>query len=757
MKSFQMQFKKTAPMDWCFACTRRSPITRLVAYNASCVGSERAMSLFTQHLFSNHRVKNLFLKQMGNEQQRPACSSKFRIADKRKSKRRSRGARGRFRVYLTPSKIQKKKWRISWTDSKGKEKHVDFGAAGMSDFTKHKDPRRMARYVGRHLGKGGFRKLPKRARDLAQKDKLSKSQKEELIKIMIKVKSSPKENWKKSGMDHAGFWSRWLTWSYPTLTKAKQFIKKKFGISIIDGKKSKKKSKKPKKKKSKKPKKRRSRKTGKQLRAGCKRRGLVYNPTTKRCRKRKSSRGRRRFKMLSLKQIAAKAVPGDVYAGLQVTEQPTGNLHPVAEQLATQIREARPQVSVTKTNLMKTQAKMLGVDPNVAKIIKKGKKTKKLSANVLRKHMSKARKVKKLQRSLAESQIKIRDGPPRFHLLGDVIDDSLCDSLEAMVRIARLRRDEHWLSIVFPPSIQDDLGLPSMTERIKSFFKRKVGSGYTPWSIIEDFLHLERKNNPIPFVEDSDEECDCQECRRLREVRRRESRSSGGSRKLERELDLSVPINRAIDTVDKLCFRTAGSGPYKAGGWTRHYERAMDNDVFADAVKELYSKMVAYEINNNPDIQIGDWVWVHPDLPDVSPRRPHSSPVDIMGAYAGLGRVSVKPTTFEEYSKIKLGERNAKTLKRLGIKPLIKTIISRARMVEDGVHNPASKFPDFIKEALMAKGNSIMIRSIDWSEWLYPVMEPRSPLWRQRRGLWGALSENVTEEALDNWWEANRD
>ena len=471
---------------------------------------------------------------MGNEQQRPACSSKFRIADKSSAQ-----------VYLTPSKIQKKKWRISWTDSKGKEKHVDFGAAGMSDFTKHKDPRRMARYVGRHLGKGGFRKLPKRARDLAQKDKLSKSQKEELIKIMIKVKSSPKENWKKSGMDQAGFWSRWLTWSYPTLTKAKQFIKKKFGISIIDGKKSKKKSKKPrkkskkprkkskkpKKKKSKKPrkkskkksKKRRSRKTGKQLRAGCKRRGLVYNPTTKRCRKRKSSRGRRRFKMLSLKQIAAKAVPGDVYAGLQVTEQPTGNLHPVAEQLATQIREARPQVSVTKTNLMKTQAKMLGVDPNDARIIKKGKKTKKLSANVLRKHMSKARKVKKLQRSLAESQIKIRDGPPRFHLLGDVIDDSLCDSLEAMVRIARLRRDEHWLSIVFPPSIQDDLGLPSMTERIKSFFKRKVGSGYTPWSIIEDFLHLERKNNPIPFVEDSDEECDCQECRRFREVRRRES------------------------------------------------------------------------------------------------------------------------------------------------------------------------------------------------------------------------------------------
>ena len=32
----------------------------------------------------------------------------------------------------------------------------------MSDFTKHKDPMRMSRYVGRHLGKGGFGKLPKK-------------------------------------------------------------------------------------------------------------------------------------------------------------------------------------------------------------------------------------------------------------------------------------------------------------------------------------------------------------------------------------------------------------------------------------------------------------------------------------------------------------------------------------------------------------------------------------------------------------------
>ena len=162
---------------------------------------------------------------MGHDQS--IIQSKFRIDDaKRKSKYPDK-------VYLTPSKLQKKKWRISWTDSKGKEKHVDFGEKGMSDFTKHKDPMRMSRYVGRHLGKGGFGKLPKKVRDLSENTKLSKSQKKEIIDDMIKVKSSPKEKWGKSGMSTAGFWSRWLTWSYPNLKQAKKFIKKEFDISVI--------------------------------------------------------------------------------------------------------------------------------------------------------------------------------------------------------------------------------------------------------------------------------------------------------------------------------------------------------------------------------------------------------------------------------------------------------------------------------------------------------------------------------------------
>ena len=106
----------------------------------------------------------------------------------------------------------------------------------------------------------------------------------------------------------------------------------------------------------------------------------------------------------------------------------------------------------------------------------------------------------------------------------------------------------------------------------------------------------------------------------------------------------------------------------------------------------LYRKMVSYEINNNPRIQVGDWVWVYPN----HDRQNYS-----------LGRISVKHTTPKEYEKIKLfPDVNVKTFKRLGIKPIIKTIIT------DEGDNPARYFPAFVREELIAKGNPIMIRSL---------------------------------------------
>lgn len=77
---------------------------------------------------------------------------------------------------------------------------VKFGAAGASDFTKHKDPERMARYLVRH----GGRRPRGDTNAQIQKDALT-------------IRTSTKENWRSSGVKSAGFWSRWLTWSRPSL------------------------------------------------------------------------------------------------------------------------------------------------------------------------------------------------------------------------------------------------------------------------------------------------------------------------------------------------------------------------------------------------------------------------------------------------------------------------------------------------------------------------------------------------------------
>ena len=45
----------------------------------------------------------------------------------------------------------KKKYKVYIISKKtGKERKIEFGAAGMSDFTKHKDEARKQRYIDRH-------------------------------------------------------------------------------------------------------------------------------------------------------------------------------------------------------------------------------------------------------------------------------------------------------------------------------------------------------------------------------------------------------------------------------------------------------------------------------------------------------------------------------------------------------------------------------------------------------------------------------
>ena len=121
-----------------------------------------------------------------------------------------------MRVRIIRSPDSKKKFRAILEDGRT----VDFGASGYSDYTKHKNPSRMRSYVLRHGGR-----VP--GRTLAERDP------RKIQSMMLDVTVSDKEDWKKSGIDGAGFWSRWYLWGHPSFEGAKKIIAKKFGLVFI--------------------------------------------------------------------------------------------------------------------------------------------------------------------------------------------------------------------------------------------------------------------------------------------------------------------------------------------------------------------------------------------------------------------------------------------------------------------------------------------------------------------------------------------
>lgn len=93
-------------------------------------------------------------------------------------------------LVLKKSTNKNKKWMITFPDGKT----VHFGATGYSDYTLHKDKARMSRYLVRHQSR---------------------------------------ENWTKSGIHTAGFWSRWLLWNRPSLRDSIKDVERKFNLQII--------------------------------------------------------------------------------------------------------------------------------------------------------------------------------------------------------------------------------------------------------------------------------------------------------------------------------------------------------------------------------------------------------------------------------------------------------------------------------------------------------------------------------------------
>lgn len=99
-------------------------------------------------------------------------------------------------IELSKSPIRGKKWQVILYENKeGKKiKTLHFGATGYDDYTSHGDEERKKRYIDRH-----------RAR----------------------------EDWGKSGIDTAGFWSRWLTWNKSSIGASVSDIENKFNVDIV--------------------------------------------------------------------------------------------------------------------------------------------------------------------------------------------------------------------------------------------------------------------------------------------------------------------------------------------------------------------------------------------------------------------------------------------------------------------------------------------------------------------------------------------
>ncbi len=89
-------------------------------------------------------------------------------------------------VYLAPGTGKYKYYAIVG------DRRIGFGAAGYSDYTKHGDIDRKARYIKRH---------------------------------------EPREDWENPYT--AGFWARWLLWNKKTIAASIRDIGERFGIQIV--------------------------------------------------------------------------------------------------------------------------------------------------------------------------------------------------------------------------------------------------------------------------------------------------------------------------------------------------------------------------------------------------------------------------------------------------------------------------------------------------------------------------------------------
>ena len=87
-------------------------------------------------------------KELGKKSIRKAKTKKSKV--KHKSNIKFEGGGIKKKVVIKKSTRKEKKLMAIFTQSNGRKKTIHFGAAGMSDYTKHKDSERKKRYIARH-------------------------------------------------------------------------------------------------------------------------------------------------------------------------------------------------------------------------------------------------------------------------------------------------------------------------------------------------------------------------------------------------------------------------------------------------------------------------------------------------------------------------------------------------------------------------------------------------------------------------------
>ena len=126
--------------------------------NINVLNSKRDIEYSNDSGRSRRKSKSKRRSRRSRRSKRSKRSTRSRRKSKRRSTRRSRRSikksKGKLKlVKIIKSPNKKKKYRAYFSTGK----HTDFGAAGMSDYTKHKDPERMKRYLNRHKSRENWR------------------------------------------------------------------------------------------------------------------------------------------------------------------------------------------------------------------------------------------------------------------------------------------------------------------------------------------------------------------------------------------------------------------------------------------------------------------------------------------------------------------------------------------------------------------------------------------------------------------------